>query len=295
MENNAELFYVAYVDLSTTPTPTAYRHVMSEGKEVCGVASLGDVFVVYGNVQQRVEVYDAKTFEFQRHITVPGLGEDSTGWPEEWWCPSVGLAACPDNNCLYASDHNRDSIHRVDMASSNAVMKWSVALWPVGLSVNAEHNLIVVSEGERKLQIFTTHGTLIQNIQLQAGIDVPRHAVQLLTSQFLVTDAKYIHRVCLVGVDGAVVRSYDTYEDARSNPPSGLTVDRLGRVLAAYRGNRTLLMLDQSLQSARKTTIDISLCSPLSLWYDRSRGRLYVGEKEGALVVIDNLKDFRDI
>jgi len=54
------------------------------------------------------------------------------------------------------------------------VMKWSVRD-PVGLSVNSEHNLLVVSQGERKLQIFTTHGTLLQNIQLQADIEYPRH------------------------------------------------------------------------------------------------------------------------
>ena len=72
--------------------------------------------------------------------------------------------------------------------------------------MNSEHNLLVVSEGERKLQIFTTRGTLLQNIQLQADIAYPEHAVQLPTGQFLVSDSGSLHRVCLVGVDGAVVR-----------------------------------------------------------------------------------------
>jgi len=54
-------------------------------------------------------------------------------------------------------------------------MKLSVARRSVGLSVNREHNLLVVSKDERQLQIFTTHGTLLQDIQLQADIEYPRH------------------------------------------------------------------------------------------------------------------------
>jgi len=51
------------------------------------------VFVLRSPTQQKIEVYNAKTFTLQRHITVPGLLGDS-----------YGLAACPHNNCLYASD-----------------------------------------------------------------------------------------------------------------------------------------------------------------------------------------------
>ena len=171
-------------------------HVIPRGNVVRGVTSLGDdVFVVRYNSQQRIEVYDANTFTLQRHITVPGFGDRS-----------FGLAACPYNNCLYASDY-RNSVRRVDLSGSNAVMKWSVARDPVGLSVNSEHNLLVVSERERKLQIFTTHGTLLQDIQL-LDIGCLRHVVQLSTGKFLVGQSGSLHRVCLVGVDRAVVRSY---------------------------------------------------------------------------------------
>ena len=79
---------------SSSPTVT---HVIPQGNLVGGVTSLGDdMFVVRYNSQQKIEVYDANTFTLQRHITVPGLGD-----------VSYGLAACPYNNCLYASDkHN---------------------------------------------------------------------------------------------------------------------------------------------------------------------------------------------
>jgi len=132
-------------------------------------------------------------------------------------------------------------------------MKWSVRD-PVGLSVNSEHNLLVVSQGERKLQIFTTHGTLLQNIQLQADIEYPRHAVQLPTGQFLASHFGSLHRVCLVGVDGAVVRSYGGQKGSQliqMNAPAGLAVDREGHVLIADQFNNRLLVIDQSLSSVQ--------------------------------------------
>jgi len=114
-------------------------HVTPRGNPVRGVTSLGDdVFVVRWNSQQKIEVYDVNTFTLQRHITVPGLGG-----------VSYGLAACPYNNCLYASDKHNASVRRVDLSGRHAVIS-AVADNPVGLSVNNEHNLLVVSRGNRK-------------------------------------------------------------------------------------------------------------------------------------------------
>jgi len=270
--------------ISSTPT---VRHVIPKGKDVRGVTSLGDdVFAVRCPTEQKIEVYDAKTFRLQRHITVPGLG--SSSW---------GLAACPHNNCLYASDWSNASIHRIELSGNNAVMKWSVAHGPVGLSVNSEHNLVVVSRGERKLQIFTTRGTLLQDIQLRADIKCPWYALQLPTGQFLVSHSGSLHRVCLVGVDRAVVRSYGGQKGSQltqMNGPAGLAVDREGRILVADQDNNRLLVIDRSLSSAHEMSVcvDGGLKGPFSLWYDQSGRRLYVGEWEGRVIVIGSLKDF---
>ena len=270
---------------SSSPSVT---HVIPKGNAVGGVTSLGDdVFVVRYKSQQKVEVYDANTFALQRHVSVPGLGVNS-----------YGLVACPKNHCLYASDYDNYSVHRVDLSGSNAMMKWSVARWPRGLSVNCEHNLLVLSEGGRKLQIFTTHGSLLQNIQLRVDVRYPRNAVQLPTGQVLVSHAGSLHRVCLVGVDGAVVRSYGGQKGShltQMNHPRGLAVDKEGRVLVADWWNNRLLVIDQSLSSAHEMSVcvDGGLQRPYSLWYDQSRRRLYIGEETGGrVIVIDNLKDF---
>ena len=263
-------------------------HVTPQGNYVGGVTSVGDdVFVVRESSQQKIEVYDAKTFTLQRRITVPGLGDIS-----------LGLAACLHNNCLYASDFNNASVHRVELPGNNGVMKWCVGRYPADLSVNSEHNLLVVSYGKWKLQICTTQGTLLQNIQLQADIEYPSHAVQLPTGQFLVSHCGSLHRVCLVGVDGAVARSYGGQEGSQltqMNVPAGLAVDREGRVLVADSLNHRLVVLDQSLSSAHEMAVcvDGGLKGPYSLWYDQSRRRLYIGERLGGrVIVIDYLEDF---
>jgi len=152
------------------------------------------------------------------------------------------------------------------------------------------------------LQIFTTHGTqLYTTFNSTAGyigpFVHPSHAVQLPTGQFLVSHSSSLHRVCLVGVDGAVVRSYCGQKGsqlAQMNYPTGLAVDREGRVLVAdWRSNR-LSVIDQSLSSAHEMSVcvDGGLEGPNSLWYDQSRRRLYSG-MEDKMIVIGNLKNFR--
>jgi len=276
------------IDSSSCSSPTVI-HVTPKGKEVGGVTSLGnDVFVVRENSQQKIEVYDAKTFTLQRCIALPGLGDYTQG-----------LVVCSYNKCLYASDCRNHNIHRVDLSGTNAVTKWSVARWPIGLSVNSEHCVLVVSQMERKLQIFATDGTLIRDIELQADFEGPRHVVQQSTGQFLIIRVgQFSHRVCLVGVDGAVVRSYGGRQGSeltQMNCPAGLTLDREGRVLVADTGNNRLLVIDQSLSSAHVMSVGLEggLKDPRTVWYDQARRRLYIGEGNGGrVIVVDCLKDF---
>jgi len=110
-----------------------------------------------------------------------------------------------------------------------------------------------------------THGDPLQNIQLRADIGGPRHAVQLPTGQFLVSHYGSLHCVCLVGVDGAVVRSYGGQKGSQltqMNYPAGLAVDREGRILVADSLKNRLLVIDQSLSSAHEmSTCFLFQCS----------------------------------
>jgi len=273
-----------FVDTSSTPTVT---HVIPGQAHVTGVTSLGDdMFVARYDESQQVEVYDAVTFTLQRRLSVPGLGS------------SYGLAACASNKCLYASDIDNHSVHRVKLSGSNAVTKWSVRGCPDGLTVNSAKNVLVVIRGERQIQQFTTHGTLLQTIQLQRDIKYPRRVVELSNGQFVISDTGTHPRVCLLDVKGAVVGSYGGTPGSdltKMNWPVGLAVDKPENILVADENNNRLLVLDRSLTSAREMSVSVDggLKGPRSLCYDKSRGRLFIGEWSGCrVIIIDHLKDF---
>jgi len=186
----------------------------------------------------------------------------------------------------------------VELTDSNAVTQWSVGNGPVGLTVNSDKNVLVVIEGERKLQKFTTHGTQLQTIQLQPDIDSLSQVIQLSGGQFVISHIGTQHRVCLVDGKGAVIRSFGGTPGSdltKMDEPAGLAVDDHGNILVADQDNSRLLVLDPTLTSAREMSVSVDggLEGPYSLWYDKSRGRLYVGEWDGKrVVIVDHLKHF---
>jgi len=264
-------------------TPTLTHVIASQGRNsVTSVTSLGDdVFVARWNSQQ-VEVYDAETLKLGRRLTVP-VGKLLSG-----------LAACPGNNCLYASAYWQDRIHRVELSGSNTVNKWSVASGPRGLSFNSEHNLIVACSGANKLQEYTTHGSLVREICLQAGVTRPWHAIQLSTGEYAVCHQKSPGVVSVVGVDGQVVRSYGqshTSNVRRKKYPSSLAVTKNDDILVADEGNNRILLINSSLGSVQ--TLALWKQPLMGMCLDESRGRLYVGELAGRrrLLVFDGVTE----
>jgi len=271
----------------TSSVPAVTRVIPADtGASVTGVTSLGDdVFVVRDDWSQQIAVYNAVTFTLQRRLSVPGLDV------------SRGQAACASNKCLYASDVINDCVHRVELSGSNAVTNWSVGDGPTGLTVSSDKNVMVVIQDERKLQQFTTRGTLLQTIQLQPHIN-PQQVIQLSCGQFVISHGGTHHRVCLLDDKGAVVQSYGSTQGSdltKLNCPMGLAVDKRGNILVADTQNNRLLVLDRSLTSAREMSVSVDggLNDPRSVWYDKSRGRLYIGEWKGRrVIIINHLKDF---
>ena len=175
-------------------------------------------------------------------------------------------------------------------------MKWSVGR-PAGLTVTSAKNVLVVIQWECKLQEFTTHGTLLQTIQLQRDIQRPRRVVELSNGQFVISHIGRHHRVCLLDVEGGVVRSYGEAwgsDLTKMDWPGDLAVDKRENILVADEFNNRLLVLRRSLFAREMSvTVDGGLRRPSSLWYDKSRGRLYIGERYGRrVIIIDHLKDF---
>jgi len=273
-----------YAD-SNSGTPTV-THVTATRNTVMGVASVGDdLFVLHGGTSQEVEVYNFSTSKLQRHIRVPGR------------INAYDLAVCKINKCLYIPDRSNNTVHRVELSGSNAVTKWSVASCPAGVSVNREHNVLVVSEGERKLQVFNTHGTLLQDVKFQAGIDKPQRAVQLANGQLVVSSDACDNQLCLIGMDGQLQSVYKEKGSSvgKMNAPRGIAVDKHNNVLLADMNNNRLLVFNQSLTRAQVMPVRVNggFKHPRSLWYDQLQRRLYIGQlNSGRVIVINSLKDF---
>ena len=161
-----------------------------------------------------------------------------------------------------------------------------------------DKNVLVVIRLKCKLQQFTTHGSRLRIIQLQPDIQFPSQVIQLSSGQFVISHEGSVHGVCLVDDKGAVVRSYGGARGSgltKMNEPVGLAVDKHGNILVADQLNNRLLVLDPTLTSSREMSVSVDggLEEPYSLWYDKSRGRLYVSEQDGnRVIIIDHLKDF---
>jgi len=236
-------------------------------------ALYGDLFVVREKSQQ-VEVYDAAKFTLRHHIEVPDLGE----------CTS-GMTACARNKCLYLSSYDNDSVHRVELSSSNTAKKWAVAEGPRGLSLSIAHNLVVACRAN-KLQVYTARGSLMRDICLQSGATDLWHAIQLSSGDYVVSQYTSPGVVSVVGVDGIVIHSYgqsETSDVGQMDCPTNLAVTQNDDVLVADGGNNKILSINTSTGRIQELALsaDGGIKGPRGLCLDESQGRLYVSELGG--------------
>jgi len=231
---------------------------------VTALASVGDDVYVLRVTGQQVEVYEAEIFAFKCHIKVHGLGRGA-----------CGLSVCPKNSCLYASNFSRENVHRVELKAGNATKNWSVSGRPAGLSVNKANNLVVASFGARKLQEYTTHGSLVREICLQdAGVTYPWHAVQLSSGDYAVSHDRSQGEVLIVGMDGRVVQRYGqsvTSEVGQIKNPRSLAVTKNDILVADY-VNDSIVLIKTSTTSLEELALPVygEIQSPWALCLDES-------------------------
>ena len=272
---------------------SSLRHVIPGSGRVVGVASLGNMlFVVRCAAGQQIEVYDTETLLFQGKISVPGLNSPH------------GLASCATNKCLYACDCNNNNVYRVGLADITKITNWSVSRYPTGLSVNsATGNVFVTCNADNKIQDYTTQGRIdntgLSYTDLQyTGITSPWHAIQLSSGHFAVS---HDHRVCVIDKSAHIIFSYGFPKTAGSKVgqfsyPRGLVELNNGCILVADCNNDRVVALNSSLSFGKEITLPVEggLHRPWALHYDKSRGRLYIGEFEGgSVLVFDNVSDMQ--
>jgi len=249
-------------------------HSLHEGDVVCGVTLLDNLlYVLRINESRPISVYDADSFRFQRHLQIPpGARTD--------------LAACAHNRCLYISGFTDNCVQRVALPDA-AVTKWQIDAEVHGLSVTDTHSVLATCANVREIREFSTDGKLLRQIRLARDVASPCHAIQLSNGQFIVCHGgpeDPVHRVCLIGSDGDVVKSYGGPLGSGKQHmaiPLRLAVDRNGFVYVVDLGNCRVLLLSPELTYEREVVSKDQLKGrPLRLCLDADKDRLYVADNE---------------
>jgi len=247
---------------------------------VVAVTSVDDELFVLLDARDnnQVCVYSINDYKQRRYLNVPQYKTDLAS----------DMTSCVRHKCLYMSDPDNSCIHRYELASS-ATSKWSVPGKPFGLSVTPSGNLLVTCWGPNKpVELSVDSGESVREIALQSDIECPYHSVQLTTGPFVVCHSDDLHRVCVVGDDGKVTRSYGGQYGSvvgQLKYPRHLAVDKDSQfIFVADTGNNRVLLLSPTLEFVRYV-ID-GLSGPHRLYVHQSTRRLFVGQQCRRVIVI---------
>jgi len=256
----------------------AVGHVIQtlpEGEPVWGVTSLDNsLYVLRANKSsEQIEVYDIDSYRLLRCLTVPELGNKGD------------IVACRHNRCAYISDWSQNSVHRLAL-SDGTVTHWPVHDEPACLSLTHRHSVLVTCREVRKIKEFRTDGQLLHVLTLPQDVVSPWHTIQLSSGQFVVCHGNRddpLHRVCLIGSDGSIVKSFGGPKGSGSQQmhvPGQMAVDRNEFVFVADVNNYRVLLLSSQLTYVRDVVSRKQLMwKPLRIHLDSNyRGRLYVAD-----------------
>jgi len=195
------------------------------------------------------------------------------------------MTSCEHYCCIYISDGCDECIHRLD--AQGAATQWPVNDEPYGLSVNAEHNLLVTCPAAPKIKEFTTDGHMVRTVSLPGDVINPWHTVQVQSGQFIVCHGYHgdaVHRVCMISADGR-----DIVHSHGGQPGSDIDQYDVPRYLAVVNdgvfvddfNNRRVTLLSPTLDYVRQ----VVSCDQLKWWPDRvyldtHKRFLYVAENE---------------
>jgi len=219
-------------------------------------------------------VYNVISYRLLRCLTVPNCRSFSD------------ITSCEHFLCLYISDPIVECIHRLDLQGNST--QWPVNDEPFGLSVNADHNLIVTCHRVRKIKEFSPRGDLLRDVTLPDDVINPWHAIQLTNGQFIVCHGERgapMNRVCKVSEDGGhIINSHGGQPGSdigQYDVPIHLAVDDNEFVFVVDTNNRRVTLLSPTLDYKRQVVSRDQLkWLPFRLCLDVQRRRLYVTENE---------------
>jgi DNA-binding beta-propeller fold protein YncE len=271
------MILVAVVKSAAMPTLT---HVIppSDARSVTGLTTIDNrLFVLRFPCNQRLEQYELSTYKLQGTLRVKSLSDDYA---------RNGLTSCNVNSCLYVCDYGGDMVYRIDLLSNNKVYRWPVGDGPSGVSVNDSSNLLVTCHTTKKIQEYTSKGSLVREICFPfSETHWPMYTVQVDRDRFVVSRRGAVSDVIEIDPQGRRLVSYrDKLQSTTKhqfNEPHHFTVDGDGGcIFVADVNNNRILVLDRKSISAREfnPSAESGLKEPYCIYLDKSRGLLFVGE-----------------
>ena len=204
--------------------------------------------------------------------------------------------------------HEKATVYKVQLTVDNKISKWSVGGGPRGLSINTACNLLVACYNDKKIQEYTTSGSLVREIcpKSNDGKSLnPWHVIQLTSGQFVVCCRRDVNSrasdVVELDANGQVLVGYTNQLQSTTKQnfswPRHLAVDKNNEfILVADNMNDRIVILSRSLNCRARefkalSIIDGGLRYPRCLHFNESQGRLFVGEGGGQrrVLVFDNV------
>lgn len=249
------------------------NRTLSEGVCAYGVASTSNRLFVNHAHEPHLEVYDSPSLDWVENMTIAGLG-----------CIN-DMASCLACDVLYVVDACNRVIHAID--EHGVRLQWPVDDLPNSASVTLRMNVVVTFDEARELREYTPNGRLVRVIALPSDIANPKHAVEVADGLYAVSHGRptavpgqQVHRVCVVGSNGTIVRSFGGVRGAgigQLDTPIHLGVFGGSMLVADLNNFRVLLLREESLAFVRvlvSTREDVFAPARMALGEDGRR--LYV-------------------
>ena len=265
---------------------------------VCGITVYRDYVYVIRESSNILEVYAANDLNMQKRtkITIPPKYHEE----REYYEPHPSDIASSDRQkCIYICDAMNSCILRLEpLDNGEANCKpWRVPGLPRGLSVNSNGFLIVSCFKDSVLCEYSPDGILQRQVILDERTICPYHAVQIANDEWLVSyqtnvsepDEKF--GVCTVDQYGEI---FDTFGESSSgddgvadqlNAPLHLALDVNGWAIVADCNNNRIKLLSPNLESVRDVLNKSDLLNPAAIYIHAVSRRLFVGLKDGRVIV----------
>jgi len=208
------------------------------------------------------------------------------------------ITSCVQHKCLYMSDSLNCCIHKYDPSktwtatwkwfSGRLVSKFLVPGKPCGLSViPVSCNLLVTfREPDKLVELNADSGQCVREITLWSDVVHPWHSVQLTNGHVVVCHGEKtndLRRVCVVGDDGKVTRSYGgqcSSDVEQLKYPCHLAVDKDSQfIFVADMYKAKVVLLSPMLEFERY--VDEENLRPCRLHFHQATRRLFVGQQWG--------------